>query len=82
MQLPERRDIKPAVPADLNQHLTTEQIRLYHYMQGFGWRMYFVRRPLFQHPTVVMISDDGTKVGLLEEEGHLDMHPTTLKLRN
>ena len=77
----ERRDGNKAVPSDLKEYLTAEQMRAYRCMQGFGWRMYFVRRPLFQTPTAVMINDVGTRIGLLEMEGHLDMSPA-VELRN
>lgn len=77
----ERRHGKPAVPPDLKDILSQEQMRTYHTMQGCGWRMYFVRRPLFQEPTVALINNEGTRVGVLEQEGHFDMEPL-LELRN
>ena len=77
----DRRDGHKAVPSNLEDYLTAEQMRAFHVMQDFGWRMYFVRRPLFQHPTAVMINDEGTRIGLLEEEGHFDMNPV-VELRN
>ena len=77
----ERREATQAVPADVNEYLNQQQRRTYNSMQGFGWRMYFIRRPLFQHTTAVMINNEGTRIGVLEMEGHFDMSPT-LELRN
>ncbi len=77
----ERRNGKPAIPSDLKDYLNTEQLRSLQCMEGFGWRMYFLRRPLFQTPTAVMINNEGTRIGVLEQEGHFEMDPA-LELRN
>lgn len=77
----ERRDGKPAIPSNLKEYLNQEQLRSLHCMEDCGWRMYFVRRPLFQSPTAVMINNAGTRVGVLEPEGHFEMDPV-LELRN
>lgn len=77
----ERREATQAVPADVNEYLNQQQSRTYNSMRGFGWRMYFIRRPLFQRPTAVMINNEGTRIGVLEMEGHFDMSPM-LELRN
>jgi hypothetical protein len=43
-------------------------------MQGIGWHLYFIRRPLFQAPTAVMINDEGTNIAMIEQNGHFDTH--------
>ena len=77
----ERREGKPPVPQDLDEYLNEEQKHTYHTMSGFGWRIYFLRRPLFQPPTVVMINHEGTRIAVLEQNGHFDMSPS-IELRN
>ena len=76
----DRREGKPAVPDDLERYLNKNQLNAYQSMTNSGWRMYFVRRPMFQHPMAVMINHEGTRIGVLEEEGHVDLNPS-LELR-
>jgi len=76
----ERREGQPAVPSDLKLYLNAGQKRRYKAMQSFGWHMYFIRRPLFQQPTVVMINNDGTRVAVIEEDGKFDQE-TRIELR-
>lgn len=76
----ERRARKPAVPSDFEQYLNVHQLNTFYYLQEFGWKMHFIRRPPFQQTTAVMINTDTNCICLLEKEGHVDMHPT-LELR-
>ena len=62
------RDKQPAVPEDWPQYLNEHQkiaLRMY---ENFGYTLYFIRRPLFQVPTVVLYHE---KEGfcLLGEDG-------------
>ena len=77
----DRREGKPAVPSDYKNYLNPDQLRTYVCMLGFGWKMYFIRRPLFQHPTTVMINSEGTNVAVIEESGNFDQD-TRIALRN
>ncbi|MEX1664328.1 hypothetical protein [Zhongshania arctica] len=49
-------------------------------LEGYGWRLHFIRRPLFQEVVVVVIDSAGEKMGILEEDGSVDMSPA-IKLR-
>jgi hypothetical protein len=40
--------------------------------QRRGWSLKFVRRPVFQAPTVVLAYRNGRKLGLLEEDGNVN----------
>jgi hypothetical protein len=40
--------------------------------QKRGWSLKFVRRPVFQTPTVVLAYRNGRKLGLLEEDGKVN----------
>ncbi|MBQ0794781.1 hypothetical protein [Zhongshania sp.] len=51
------------------QHLALRQ------MEGFGWRLHFIRRPLFQERVVVVIDASGENIGILEEDGSINMSP-------
>jgi hypothetical protein len=44
-------------------------------IEGYGWRLHFIRRPLFQEPVPVVIDGDGRKIGILEEDGTLNREP-------
>ena len=35
----------------------------------------FVRKPLFQEPVPVVFSAEGDKIGILEEDGRINMEP-------
>ena len=74
MKLHDRRLGNSAVPSDLYHYLNADQVRAYKTMQGNGWHMYFIRRPLFQIPTAVMINDEGTNIAMIEQNGYLDAH--------
>ncbi|PBS13911.1 hypothetical protein CMZ82_03370 [Lysobacteraceae bacterium NML93-0792] len=50
-------------------------------LEIFGWRLAFVRRPLFQAPIPVLFDRDGTRHVVIRDDGTLDEHPT-LKLRS
>ena len=50
-------------------------------LEIFGWRLAFVRRPLFQAPIPVLFDRDGTRHVVIRDDGTLDEHPA-LKLRD
>ena len=41
-------------------------------MEGFGWILKFVRRPLFQDVVPVLFHPDSKQYGVLEEDGTLN----------
>ena len=57
------------------QRVTLEALEI------FGWRLAFVRRPLFQAPIPVLFDQAGTRHVVILEDGTLD-EQSTLKLRN
>lgn len=71
----EKRDQEKPIPDNLEEILSEFQIMALHRIEGFGWELRFVRRPTFQAPTVVVFSADGTKIGVLEEDGRINMEP-------
>ena len=68
------------VPDNLDEILTEEQQCKLRQLEGFGWRLEFVRRPLFQEPVSVVCDAEGRKIGTLEKDGSVNMEPD-IKLR-
>ena len=69
-----RKGDKP-VPDDLHEHLNYAQLSLLRTIEGFGWSLKFVRRPLFREPVVVVTNPEGSTIGILEEDGRLNLDP-------
>ena len=74
-----RKNDKP-VPDRLEEVLNEMQMLALHQMEGFGWQLRFIRKPLFQEPVAVVFSAAGDKIGILEEDGRINMEPH-IKLR-
>ncbi|HET6395650.1 MAG TPA: hypothetical protein VFF91_02305 [Pseudoxanthomonas sp.] len=66
--------------AQLKSGLTPEQLSTLLTMEQFGWRLRFVRRPLFQPPVPVLFDRDGTRYVVIEADGTINERPA-LKLR-
>ena len=77
----EQRKGDKAVPDRLEDVLNELQIRALHQIEGFGWQLRFVRRPLFLEPVPVVFSADGDRIGILEEDGRINMEPD-IKIRD
>lgn len=71
--LNEKRGTQSAIPAALARYLNDLQIVALHSLESFGWRLAFIRRPLFLQATVVVSSPDGHKTAVLEEDGSVNM---------
>jgi hypothetical protein len=63
----------------LDQFLNTEQILALRQVESYGWHLEFVRRPLFQDPTIVVMGPGGKPggkpVGTLEKDGSINQNP-------
>jgi hypothetical protein len=73
---PNMRGTVPPVPANVKRLLTVEQTIALKQLESFGWRIAFVRRPLFQQVVVVVTSYDGKEMGVLELDGELNLSPS------
>ena len=69
----DKRNRKKPVPPNLRKYLNFEQQTQLRAIEGFGWSLKFIRRPLFQQTVAVVVSPDGNSVGILEEDGTLNM---------
>lgn len=63
----DRREGRTAIPDNLDRYLTPEQEVGLKRAEMYGWKVKFVRRPV-----VVLEYEDGSVVGVLEEDGTLD----------
>jgi hypothetical protein len=71
----DKRGSQEPIPRNLDQYLTSLQLQSLDHLQDFGWQLAFVRRPLFEMPTVVLLSPEGKQYATLEEEGSLNLEP-------
>ena len=71
----EKRKGEPPVPDNAIEMLNQLQVRALRQIENFGWQLHFIRRPLFQNPVPVLIDAAGNKLGVLEEDGRLNLQP-------
>jgi hypothetical protein len=69
-----RKGNKP-IPDNLNEVLSNLQIVALQKAEGFGWKLKFVRRPLFQEVIPVITDPLDEKVGVLESDGKINLNP-------
>ena len=74
------RGKRAALPVDFMYYLNDVQRMVLASLESFGWRLAFIRRPMFLAPVVVLHSDEQDKFAILEEDGNVNMTPQ-LKLR-
>ena len=67
-----RRGEKP-IPDNLESMLNEAQLIALPALERFGWELRFVRRPLFQEAVPIVFNGEGTSVGILEEDGRLNL---------
>jgi hypothetical protein len=77
----DRRGHQKAIPLDLGRHLNQLQLVALHSLENFGWHLWFVRRPLFMQPVVVVTNKDSSELAILEDDGSVNMKPS-LQLRH
>ena len=71
----ERRGEGNQVPESLNEVLNETQLLALSKMEGFGWVLAFIRRPLFQDIVPVLLHPDRNKLGTLEDGGTINEQP-------
>ena len=69
----ERRKGDKPIPDNLEATLNEAQLIALPTLERFGWELRFVRRPLFQEAVPVVCNAEGTMVGVLEEDGRLNL---------
>ena len=68
----ERRIGQVAVPPDFKSRLNELQHQTLARIEGFGWSVGFVRRPLFQDVVIVLFDPAGDRYAILNDDGSLD----------
>jgi hypothetical protein len=61
------------VPENLEETLNEAQLFTLKRMENYGWELKFIRRPLFQDVLPVLFHIGSNKLGVLEEDGSLNM---------
>ena len=69
----DKRKGSKAIPSNVKKYLNESQQVELRTIEGFGWDIKFIRRPLFQEPVVMVMSPDGNSIGTLEEDGQLNL---------
>jgi len=69
-----RKGDKP-IPDDVERYMNQVQLSGLHKIEGFGWKLKYVRRPLFQDSVIIVTDADGRTLGVLEEDGRLNLEP-------
>jgi hypothetical protein len=69
----EKRNRVNPIPENLKEVLNDAQLLTLNKMEGFGWMLEFVRRPLFQGITPMLFHPDNNLYGVLENDGTLNM---------
>ena len=60
---------------NLDEALNELQLLTMSKMEGFGWMLAFIRKPLFQDIVPVLFHPDSNKFGILDGEGTLTIRP-------
>ena len=71
----ERRGNSAPIPSDLDTFLNRQQILTLRSIENFGWRLAFVRQPLYQEPVTFVISPGHQRLAVLETDGRVDLQP-------
>ena len=61
------------VPENLEDWLNHTQMQMLHNIERLGFRLIFMRRPVFKDPIPVIISGNGKDIGILEKDGRINM---------
>lgn len=74
----DKRGTQEPVPKNLEYFLSDLQMQCLLHLEDFGWRLAFVRRPLFQECTVALLSPEGKQFATIEDDGSLNLEPNIL----
>ena len=69
-----RKGLKP-IPDNPLGYLNAAQLFTYRRMTASGWRIKFIRRPMYQNSVFVMTDPDETMLALIERNGYLNEQP-------
>jgi len=64
-----------AIPANLRQVLTASQAKTLDEIGRLGWKLRFVRQPLFMDPVPVVSNASDDQIGVLDPDGKIQIDP-------
>ena len=76
----ERRSEETLAINRFDDELNEEQMYTMNKMEGYGWKLAFIRKPLFQDTVTVLFHPDNDNYGILEGDGRLTLQPD-IKIR-
>jgi len=71
----DKRTKLPPIPGDFESLLTPPQLMALRNIASFGWELHFVRREGVEIPIPVVHTADGRKIGVIEEDGNINLNP-------
>lgn len=71
-QATDRRVGIEAIPKDLRELMTEPQQNTLRDLEGLGWSIEFVRRPLFAEAVLVLVDPTGKKRAVVTEDGSIN----------
>ncbi|MBL1276883.1 MAG: hypothetical protein COB30_012435 [Ectothiorhodospiraceae bacterium] len=77
----DKREHEKPIPDNLDDILSPFQLMALHRIESFGWELRFVRRPSSEAAIPVVFSDDGNKIGVLEDDGRINLD-SDIKIRD
>lgn len=69
----DRRKKKEPNPVDVGKILNPKQLRALQECLYFGWKLKFVRSPLFQDPVPVLYNAKIDQIGIMDSDGHINL---------
>jgi len=79
----DRRKGVAAIPHNRFWFFNEDQYNTYNKLKESGWELYFIRRrPRIRKHTIALINNDGSSIGLLEDNGDFALDPLQTKLRH
>ena len=70
----QRRGVDP-VPHDVTRYLNDDQLAQLHTIEGFGWKLKYIRRPTIEEVVIIVSNQEGSSIGILEDDGRLNLEP-------
>ena len=69
----EKRKGKDPIPVNTRGYLNDLQLASLEKFERYGVYLKYIRRPLFQDPVVIVTDQDEKSVGVLSNDGNIDM---------
>ena len=71
----EKRKGNIPIPGNLKEFMNEAQWKALSGIEYTGWRLRFVRRPLFQEPMLFIQNPNDGRIGILDKDGNVKIQP-------